>query len=136
MEHQLPVLFLLLPTSVADAALSAPFHLPPPPSTPHTLDQTLDQTLGQTLGQTQNQTLEGPTVLLTVRDALRYNSQQIVSPYDVYATLRHLTEPGRGGGVEDPLDPFGKSLMKPLPRGRGCREAGVPPQRCQCPAGP
>ncbi|KAK3251248.1 hypothetical protein CYMTET_39407 [Cymbomonas tetramitiformis] len=91
-EHQLPMLFMLLPTALVNRSLH---------------------------GQ------QG-----TIRDSLRRNMQEVITPYDVHATLKHL-----GSWPARPQDTtHGRSLFDvPAEKApRSCAEAHIPHWRCQC----
>jgi hypothetical protein len=80
--------------------------------------------------------------------ALRANEQRLLTGYDLHATLHHLLHLGEDGvGSRTPAERrarwaaagnvtaavrWGASMLEPVPPGRSCEEAGVPPEWCQC----
>ncbi|EDO33408.1 predicted protein [Nematostella vectensis] len=71
---------------------------------------------------------KGPQRLIDALPTLRKNSKNLVTAYDVYATLRRIepTIPKRAGGL-------GENLMEPLKKeSRTCEGLEIPPQWCPC----
>ncbi|XP_058789200.1 uncharacterized protein LOC131663112 [Phymastichus coffea] len=66
--------------------------------------------------------------------ALRVNQNRLSSPYDLYETLRDVLQRAGGQAPASTGCPRCSSLMKPLPRERGCKEAGIAPHWCTCAA--
>lgn len=66
--------------------------------------------------------------------SLLINQHRLASPFDLYQTLRQVLE--LSGGRADP--PSGcadcRSLLEPLPRERGCSDAGISSHWCTCTA--
>jgi hypothetical protein len=61
--------------------------------------------------------------------ALKSNSHQITSHFDVYETLRHIV----AGSLKPPQTSFcGQSLLTTLSRNRSCNDACVPSHICFC----
>lgn len=72
---------------------------------------------------------KAPKPLLDALPTLKKNAQGLVTPFDLYATLRRITQtiPLRHGGVgENLLEPF-KDKGK-----RTCEELNIPQQWCPC----
>lgn len=72
---------------------------------------------------------KAPKVLLDAIPNLQENSKGLVTPYDVYSTLRSVvsTIPRRAGGI-------GANLLEPIPHNskRSCEDLGIPKQWCPC----
>ncbi|XP_058789405.1 uncharacterized protein LOC131663201 isoform X2 [Phymastichus coffea] len=66
--------------------------------------------------------------------ALRVNQNRLSSPYDLYETLRDVLQRAGGQAPASTGCPRCSSLLKPLPRERGCKEAGIAPHWCTCAA--
>ncbi|XP_013392850.1 uncharacterized protein LOC106160728 [Lingula anatina] len=61
--------------------------------------------------------------------AMRSNSQRLVTPYDLHATLVDVI--GNNKAVKNSkTPPRGLSLFKPIPESRTCAQAGVPKDLC------
>ncbi|XP_034175666.1 uncharacterized protein LOC117602147 isoform X2 [Osmia lignaria lignaria] len=66
--------------------------------------------------------------------SLRANQHRLVSPFDLYETLRQVLD--LSGGEADPSPGCSgcRSLLEPLPRERGCSNAGISLHWCACTA--
>lgn len=66
--------------------------------------------------------------------SLRTNQHRLSSPFDLYQTLRQVLD--LSGGHADPPTgcPECRSLLEPLPRERGCSDAGISSHWCTCTA--
>lgn len=62
--------------------------------------------------------------------ALTKNTRIISSPFDLYATMKHLLTFPEKTLVEP--DTIGKSLFEPLPDDRKCEDTGIPDNYCPC----
>lgn len=64
--------------------------------------------------------------------SLAVNQNRLTSPFDLYETLRHVI--AHAGGDADPSSGCStcQSLFTPVPRERGCQDAGVPYHWCTC----
>ncbi|UYV74235.1 hypothetical protein LAZ67_11002565, partial [Cordylochernes scorpioides] len=60
---------------------------------------------------------------------LRINSQRLITPFDLHATLKHILTLGDHSVTESPP---GFSLLKPVPVNRTCEEAGIADHWCAC----
>jgi hypothetical protein len=72
-----------------------------------------------------------PETLKAHQEALEENAAQVVSHYDVYKTLLEISRLP-GGALPREGEGLGLSLLSPLPKGRTCADAGVPPTFCAC----
>ncbi|XP_012282730.1 uncharacterized protein LOC105700962 [Orussus abietinus] len=68
------------------------------------------------------------------QEALRINSNRLTSPYDLYETLRDVLI--RSGGIANSSSGCStcQTLLKPVPKERGCEDAGVAAHWCTCTA--
>ncbi|XP_050316765.1 uncharacterized protein LOC126750949 [Bactrocera neohumeralis] len=65
---------------------------------------------------------------------LQINQRRLTSPYDIYATMRHILE------VAEPENEFpylngtirGVSIFREIPENRTCNDAGIPEHWCTC----
>src|SRR5207302_1453529 len=64
-------------------------------------------------------------------NSLRYNSNQLTSPFDIYETLKDILN--NNSTVKPAQGPLqrGLSLFQMHPP-RSCHEAGIPPEFCAC----
>lgn len=62
-----------------------------------------------------------------LRDIVRANQHRLSSHFDLHATMLHLLS-GQVPGSE----PYGRTLLEPLPLNRTCHSAGIPPDSCLC----
>ena len=62
--------------------------------------------------------------------AMVKNTRIISSPFDLYATMKHLLAFPDKRFVD--TAGIGKSLFEPLPEGRTCTDAGIPDNYCPC----
>ncbi|XP_014211056.1 uncharacterized protein LOC106641232 [Copidosoma floridanum] len=68
-------------------------------------------------------------------EALRINRNRLTSPYDLYETLRDvLSRTGAGVAPASSGCPSCQSLLRPVPRERGCSDVGVAAHWCTCDA--
>ncbi|KAJ6219078.1 hypothetical protein RDWZM_004890 [Blomia tropicalis] len=60
--------------------------------------------------------------------ALGINRHRLTCHFDLHATLRHIVEPN------EPIDdePYGRSLLRPIPFNRTCESAGISENWCLC----
>ncbi|XP_066589073.1 uncharacterized protein [Prorops nasuta] len=65
-------------------------------------------------------------------DALKLNQNRLTSPYDLYMTLRDIVERSRGEAEASSGCSTCQSFFTPIPKVRGCEEAGVSPHWCTC----
>ena len=62
-------------------------------------------------------------------ETLKANTKKLISPFDIYATLRHLLSyPNR----EENSRKIGLSLFKNIPEDRSCAACGIPEHYCPC----
>lgn len=61
---------------------------------------------------------------------VKENSNRVVTHYDVYETLFHISHLHEPMNNEEPRR--GVSLLRPIPVGRTCREAWIPNTWCAC----
>lgn len=66
--------------------------------------------------------------------SLRANQHRLVSPFDLYETLRQVLGLSGGGADPSPGCSGCRSLLEPLPRERGCADAGISLHWCACTA--
>ncbi|KAL0124323.1 hypothetical protein PUN28_006274 [Cardiocondyla obscurior] len=66
--------------------------------------------------------------------ALAVNQNRLTSPYDLYETLRDVLVNGGGDADSSPGCSTCQSLFTPVPRERGCQDAGVAYHWCTCTA--
>ncbi|XP_020299718.1 uncharacterized protein LOC109863692 [Pseudomyrmex gracilis] len=66
--------------------------------------------------------------------ALAMNQHRLTSPFDLYETLREILVVGGGDADSSPGCSTCQSLFAPVPRERGCQDAGIPYHWCTCTA--
>ena len=65
-----------------------------------------------------------------LRQTLHYNSRQLTSQMDIYATLSHVLH--ERPQTPESEDTFGQSLFTLISSDRTCDQAGIPPEYCLC----
>ena len=66
--------------------------------------------------------------------SLRINQNRLTSPYDLYETLRDILIRAGGQAIPSSGCPTCSTLLRPVPRTRGCNDAGIAPHWCTCAA--
>ncbi|XP_031835562.1 uncharacterized protein LOC116428275 [Nomia melanderi] len=66
--------------------------------------------------------------------SLRGNRHRLVSPFDLYQTLREVLALSGGEASPSPACPDCRSLLGPVPRRRGCADVGISSHWCACTA--
>ncbi|XP_015114571.1 uncharacterized protein LOC107039467 isoform X2 [Diachasma alloeum] len=70
----------------------------------------------------------------SVVESLRINEHRLTSPYDLYETFREVLIESGGEANASTGCSTCQSLFKPVPKVRGCADAGVSPHWCTCTA--